>query len=66
MKAWRSAGDSEGGRALADQGALEFGEGSEDMEDEPSAGGGGIDRLGERAEAGLLSFQSFDRLDQLF
>ena len=39
-----------GSGPLTDNPALEFGEGAKDMEDEPPAGGGGVDRLGERAQ----------------
>ena len=50
---------------LADDRTLELGERSEDVEDQPIAGGRGVDRLGERAQADLAPLELLDGLDQL-
>ena len=46
-----AGGVEPGHRALAGEFALEFGECAEDVKDQSAAGAGGVDRLGERAEA---------------
>lgn len=53
-----SGGFHAGAGALADEVGLEFGDGSEDVEDEFAAGGGGVDGFGEGPEldAGVSEF----------
>ena len=51
--------------ALADDAALELGQGREDVEDQLAAGRGGVDRLGERAQADAALAELLDGLDQL-
>jgi hypothetical protein len=59
-------GDEACSGALLDNVALKFGEGPEDVEDELSAGGGGVDCLGDRFEADPLGVECSDRLDEVF
>ena len=54
-----------GERALADHAALELGQGREQVEHQPAARGGGVDRLGQRAQADALLAHGLDGLDQL-
>ena len=51
--------------ALLDQGPLELGQRPEDVEDQLAAGGGGVDRLGQRAKPDALRFQPVDGRDQV-
>src|SRR5215213_4808266 len=51
--------------ALADDVALELRKGAEDVEDELSATGRGVDLLGEALEANALAVKLRDRLDQV-
>lgn len=50
---------------LADQRALELGQGAEDVKDQPTAARGRVDRLGERSEADAAAVQVLDGLDEL-
>ena len=50
---------------LHDQAPLEFRQGAKDMEEQASAGRGGVDGLGEGTEADSPFVQIFDGLDQL-
>ena len=49
--------------ALADDAALELGERGEDVKHQRAAGGGGVDRLGERAQADAALAELLDGLD---
>ena len=51
--------------ALADHPTLELGERGEEVEHQLAAGGGGVDRLGERAQAEAAHPEILDGLDQL-
>lgn len=51
--------------ALQGQLALEFGDGRKDVEHEPPAGAGGVDRLGEHPKADLAFRGIFGRLHEL-
>jgi hypothetical protein len=56
---------SNGGRPFTDQVAFELGQGGEDMEDEPAAGGGGVDRLLEAAVPDAALGQTGDGVGQM-
>jgi hypothetical protein len=51
--------------ALADHAALELGQGGEEVEHQLAAGGGGVDRLGQRAQTDAARTEVLDGLDQL-
>ena len=51
--------------ALADQVALEVRQGGEDVEDQPSAGGGGVDALPQRPEPDAAVGQRGDGVDEV-
>src|SRR4051812_4882590 len=53
-----------GGGAPGDDRALGFGERGGDVEHEPAARGGGVDRLGQRAQPDLAPLEVLDGLDQ--
>ena len=59
------SGIAPGTGALANDRALELGHGAEDVEGQPAAGGGGVDRLGQRTEADAAALEVLDGLDQL-
>ena len=54
-----------GGGAFADEISFELGQGGKDVEDELAAGGGGVDRLLEAAEADAALGQAGDGVDQM-
>ena len=59
------SGREPGPGPFADQVALELPERAEQVEDEAAARCGGVDRLGQRAEADALPLKSGDGLDQV-
>jgi hypothetical protein len=52
-------------RAFADQGALELGDGAEDLQGEPPLRAGGVDRVAERAEPRSPGVERLDDLEQV-
>lgn len=50
VTAGRAGCRDSGGGAFGGDGALEFGDGAEDVEDQPAAGSGGVDGFGEGAQ----------------
>jgi hypothetical protein len=52
-------------RSFANQAALEFGNGRDDVEDEPAAVRGGVDSVGQAAEPDAALAQILDGVDQV-
>jgi hypothetical protein len=52
--------------ALAEHGALELGEGTDDLHHHPPGGGGGINGLGEALEVGPCPLELFEDQQQVF
>jgi len=61
----RAGGRAAGLRAFADQVALELRQRSENVEDEPAAGRGRVDRLAEGAKADSASLERGDGVDEM-
>ncbi len=65
MAASGSGGVESGSGAFADQFSFHLGEAGEDVEHEPAAGGGGVDVLGQAAEADLAGVEVGDEVDEV-
>jgi hypothetical protein len=65
MAAAGPGGSQPSGCPLAEEVAFELGQGGEDVEDEPAAGGGGVDRLLEAAEPNPTLGEAGDGVDQV-
>jgi hypothetical protein len=68
MKSARAGGSETGTSALDDQLALKLGEAGKDREDQPTVGGGGVDRrafAGKHLDADATLSQIADRVDEV-
>lgn len=61
----RAGGGEAGHGALPDERGLELREGSEDVEQQPAAGGGGVQQFGQADEADATAFQLSHHIDQV-